>query len=199
MQDVNQTISSDHGDVKPCLEVVLNSLGLLDRHWEALEARVGFDQLLTLEETGWRMGHISRERVRQIQREAIQRINGRFRRLRPALEALEAHAHNLWTPFDEAVTADNAIYVCRRAFTNAGWEAPSQREVKRLLIILRALVPTGAHRREGQFARIWLATCALPPVIEAHEGVAEELARLQIEAKSWSYKQLAVAVLKEAN
>ena len=76
---------------------------------------------------------------------------------------------------------------------------PSDEEVHRLLVVLRAL--TGAGSAEARWPILSFRACVLSPPIEKHSEVRKQLedvaAAARKRARQWTYRELALHVLRE--
>jgi len=184
------------------LRSLVDALHVNERSWHVLEARVGGERR-TFAQIGGEIGGVTDGRAHHMQVRAAERIGKRLPSIAPALDALEAHAQALWSPFEGLVALDGAIRTCQAIFSDAGWERPREPELRRLLLAVRAAVAGGCATVEAQWPNLSLAVCALPPAIIAHPKVAEEVARRKREEQErrrrWTYAELAEGVHKEGN
>ncbi|MDQ3693883.1 MAG: HTH domain-containing protein [Chloroflexota bacterium] len=174
---------------------------LSEQDWRILKWRVGLGNQLTLEQSGKRLG-ISRERVRQLQEKASQRIHWRLKHLAPVLDALERHAVRLGRSSNGALSQRSVVERVQRILVAEGWQKPPGREVQKLLIALRSLSHSRKFVVHDRWPKVLVAACLLDPVILRHPDVAAEYARrqrIETEAKrTWTYEELAETVLQDA-
>ncbi|MEJ7653078.1 MAG: hypothetical protein WKH64_06930 [Chloroflexia bacterium] len=187
----------------PRLEDCISGLKISERHWNTVESRVGFGGKLTFESIGSTLGGLTRQRVQQIDRDIRTRINLRLDSIEPAIEVLQTHVEALWEPFDKQILHSEAVRRCQDVLRSAGWETPSEVDVVRLILSVRALSSARLRALEERAPFFSMAACALEPAIPRHVRVGAEVQRRDAEEKVRSrtvtYEDLAVVVLLEAN
>jgi hypothetical protein len=174
---------------------------LTERHWLVLSKRRGPLRKSTLAELGSELG-ISRERARQIEAEAIQTLKRSWQRATPALDWIEKGLSR--TRREDAPRSAPAVRdVIRRSLSLAKWEVPNEETVGHLVLMLRALTASGVAELETHWPKLSLCACLLdPPVLENKTVAAwteEEKRKERDDTRTWTYEELAEAVLRSEN
>jgi len=174
-------------------------LSLTERDWTVLDARCGFSKRLSLDDTAKLIGGVTRERARQIQRDAAQKIRRRLLTLQPALDALNAAGSALHSVSRTTTSVDTAISLCRNILTAAGWSESWEKDVHHLFLALRAVTDLDGCTDDTP---LYYMTCSLHPPIVAYPRVATDVARrdrlVRELGRRRTYAELAAAVLKDA-
>jgi hypothetical protein len=186
------------------LKSTLGSIGLSERDWDILDARLGVGSGLTLEETSRYIGGITRERVRQIQKGATLRLRRNLERFSPYFDALEQRSNSspLWDPFCSYHSGKPVAELCRRALEGDGSDCPQSQEFERLIIMIRVMSDSVSQTMSSRWPTLTFLLCSLPPVISKIPSVKDALDRnseLKREARQQStYLVLAETVLEDA-
>jgi hypothetical protein len=179
------------------LDAVLASVRLVERDWSVLSARHGLRLQETLEEVAKPMG-VTRERVRQIQRRAEQRVYGalslrRLDRLLSVLEAAKAAAPN-------DVDPDRILRWVKRALVD--WRNTDAMACRRVVVLIRTLVVMEAPRFVERWPKTAYRAAIAAPALREHPVVAKEQAErrrsLEEARRRWTYAELAEAILEGA-
>lgn len=170
--------------------------------------RSGFGKRKTLHALGQDLS-LTRERVRQIQHRAVNRLYNRLAALAPALDVFEQWLSTRTSPIEAGASADVVLGELQAALTAERWQPVTVEQARQVIVAVRALLNAGAYSVHQNWPRVSFLACALPPAIIRHPGVAEKAARWAAERKSravkerersrtWSYRELAEAVLRSA-
>lgn len=178
----------------------IEALPIDERSWRFLIARVGFDDTKTLLEVA-RPSGLTRERVRQLQVEAIQAIEARLHTLVPALDVLEAASLSERVMVERS-DIQTTMVRAKRSLCAEGWTAVDDDAIRRLLVCVRALVFGRRSAPMRRWPKLTFDVCALTPALKRHPDVRAELVRWHSEerdrTRTWPYKELAITVLREA-
>jgi hypothetical protein len=182
------------------LAAVLERFRINDRAWLVLERRIGPSNKATLEDVALEIG-VTRERVRQIQKEAYSRISRNLRYVRPLLESYEDALETQWLAEDARWKGDELRRELESIAHQQGWCDPGSDAVRRLVVALRAAIdyrPELAH----SLPVTSFAVCLIDPPVRAHQALARKLGewaeRTREQRRSWTYNEIAEAVLREA-
>jgi len=173
------------------------AFAISEADWLMLQKR--YVHKLTLEEIGRDpVVGLTRERVRQRLVKVQRCLKMRLDKLSNVLDALEEDGQLLWDPFDEPTSLAEALETVSSVLQNAGWFAPSETELQRVFAVIRCM---GKEFTELVFEK-WpicsYAVCGLNPPIREHPYVQEALVKLREQEAIWTYRELAIAVLREA-
>jgi len=164
---------------------------LPERSWQVLELRAGFQKRATLAEVGAQIG-VTRERVRQIQGLAVMKLR---KDLISLVSFLEENSNELWDPMDQQCTPRTAAARVHILAVGSEYDINSIEDALRVFVGVRSLVCFS----DDDFIHPWpnttYAICGLKPAIQDHPRVAAAIAE---EDRKWTYKELAVLVLTEA-
>ncbi len=166
-----------------------SNLHITDRGWLVLEKRT---YGITLARIGEEL-NLSRERIRQIETLAINKIASSELVGARLLKLIEPHWKSLWKPYQNRVNCTNASRLLQECLTKHGTSL-SQEDAKRLLVILRLAPKTKLFK---EFRNMVYLSCTIEPHIVDHPRVAEDKLRFKQESKKLSYIQLAKAVLED--
>lgn len=173
-----------------------------DRAWTVLNARVGFQTRTTYMALG-RALDTTRGRAWQIYTAVATRLADptRLTVIEHALDALDAAWPPRWTSIREGLVPD-VLRAGQEFVVTAGYGVTSEGDVRRLLLIPRALADSGHDEIQTRYPYLAHAACALPPAIMSHPEVAAEVARARRDdnerQRGLTYTALAVAVLQDA-
>ena len=176
-------------------EEMVRALPLSDRKWSVLKWRFGVGMRLTLQEVADRIG-LTRERVRQIQKSALAVLGQQIEQMTAGLRRVE----ELFGHQEGAAVRGRRVqqFVDRMRTISDG--DPTEQDIIRLLIAVRSLGSLGVAERE--WPTLSFRACMLSPPIKEHGAVREYLEevarRARDRTRQWSYRELAVHVLKEA-
>lgn len=196
--------SAEHGEASQlCLATIINGFGLNLRAWEILDQRFGFQNRSSLDEVAVSLGNVTRERVRQIQIKALEKVKPGIHRIIMPLFRLDEQISKSWPAFEDVTTINEAIFVYQTLLVDTGWEIPQGKEIRQLLLLIRALVHAKSLNIDSYLPHLSYAACRLSPPIVKHPRIAEqehERRHQQMEMdKKWTYEKLAEVVLEEAS
>jgi DNA-directed RNA polymerase alpha subunit len=185
----------------PCLSVDVLKLDV--RQWSVLASRYGLGVRLTLAEAAARLpGSPTRERARQIESAAIDRIVKRLNELRLPLDRLEVEFDTVPTSADAPPSTSTLREQVNTLLERMGWESISPGEFMRLVVAIRALCAREHAVIESRWPKFSFAVCLLGRPIIGHTRVSSVLEQRALEdrerTREWTYEELAVAVLQEA-
>ncbi len=172
-----------------------------DRLWCVLQAR--FEQQLTLQEIAdTLLGGISRERVRQIEINALIKFSKQHECFDPIFEILEKAATSLLV---DSFPRDwnNAIKWVVNTLESAGIQESSPDNAQRLVLLIRAHVGRKqANQRIFDVIQAWPNVayyfCRIDPPIKEHPRVRREIEERDKNSRRLSYRELAEIVLTNA-
>jgi hypothetical protein len=186
-----------------CLANVIDSFGLSPRAWDVLDKRYGFQHRLSLDETAVELGNVTRERVRQIQLTSLAKVQPGIHRLIILLLMIDEELPRNWDTFESITTVNEAIFVYQTLLVDLGWNPPQGKEIRQLLLLMRALVHANLLGIDKHFPHLSYAACRLNPPVLKQSKLAEEereRKRQQIEQeRNWTYEELAEVVLTNAD
>ena len=140
------------------------------RIWLILEGRFYCERRRKLRELGDELG-ISRERVRQLEREGKGVLRRCADELRGRLDAVEARFGAEGVHESEVVAHGREHFF--RTVRSVSVDDVDDQDLRRLLVTMRVLGSLGIA--ESMWPRMSFAACVLPPAIEGHRGVGEYL------------------------
>jgi hypothetical protein len=156
----------------PAVNTLLAHFTLQDRHWDVLKYRVGFDKRLSLEEVGGKFG-LTRERVRQIQTRALERIQKTFESSMPLMRLLEASARVPIPVTEDTANPTQAFLSISRTLVESGWEMPTLEDVARVMLLLRFLIELKQSDVSRHLPELTRFACNIEPKITRHPAVHE--------------------------
>jgi len=178
------------------LEQVLSRLQIGNRGWTVLHNRSGLTVRQTLEQVG-RSFEVTRERVRQIEKQARNRLRNGTLVLAEVGTVLEENNEDLGAPFSTTNTRTSILRRIEKVLVSGGFE-PSEVAVRyRLVVALRA----GEIHFRKEWPNTCFLVCSLSPAIEGnprvHSALEREREARRESERRWSYAELAVLVLEE--
>ncbi len=186
-----------------CLANVIDGFGLKPRAWEVLDKRCGFQRLLTLDEISVELGDVTRERVRQIQIKAMDKVKSGIGRILMPLLWLDEEVHRDWAKFEAVTTINEAIFIYQATLSDMGWEFAQGKEVRQLLLLIRALVYSNMLDFYKHFPHLSYVACRLAPHLLKHPVIADQERELRYhqaeQERNLTYYELAKIVLTEAD
>lgn len=180
----------------PDLDAGIDALNLDEREWFVLEQYVNYKH--TLKDISDQLG-LTRERIRQIKRNAILKLEGNLFQVECVINILDANSAVLGDPvMDENCTRDGMVDVCRNLLQEKEHQVVSLQNIEKLFLVIRTLVDWKRNSIEIKWPQISYAVCALSPIIDKHAGVAEAIKKKRELERMWTYPELARYVLEEA-
>lgn len=190
-----------HGSQGSSLSSIISGFGLKDRDWDVLEKRNGFDKRQSLDEVALALD-VTRERVRQIEYNALTKADKRLGGAVSPLLHLDKQIHNDWFVLEKATAINEAIFLYQTLLGSTGWEDVRGKEVRQLLTLVRALVQNRFSDVERHLPSLTYAACRISPCITRHPRVAEQererLHQQTEQERKWTYEMLVEAVLTDA-
>lgn len=153
---------------------------------------------MTLQETADALGGLSRERVRQLQAEALRNLQAQLDRLVPALDVVET-ASTETLPLG---SWEKTVDVVQATLRRGGWHEVHRAEVVRLVVAVRTLCDAHEQQVLRRWPRASYTMCTLRPQVRSHPRVCASLAGAATEQKeairAWTYEELAETALRDA-
>ena len=170
---------------------LLRKMPVSERSWMILMFRFGYPRRWTLQEISGPLC-VTRERIRQLQNKALIAVGKNVDSIRLKLDALQ----DKLADYSEPITWPNII----RSIQQSVGSDMTNDDARRLLVVVRGLTVRGIA--EEEWPKLSFLACMLPPVIKEHSKVQEYLREVRRKTRErtrkWTYRELAVAVLRDA-
>ena len=169
----------------------LEMLRISSRWWEILYLRA---KGITLQEAGQEL-NVSRERIRQMEKEALERFYSKIYTLSPFFDLLEKNIEYLPISYEDKLSIEEGAERLKTLFDFCDENLISLDVAKKTLVLLRFLVYSENETHKTRWKESVYKACSLSPYVSKHDQVVE---KIETEKKKYKYEDLALEVLQRS-